>query len=384
VAADWLAIHTANCWGHDKKPFDFRIKWVWDNADLFKAIAKDPLGYSDWKKADSPWEFLAAAIEVGEFLDQGYGYVSRTPVGQDASNQGLQIYSLLLRDEESARNTNVIGSDTPQDLYATVAQGVMERLRVSDHKYAKGWLGFGINRATCKRQAMVLVYGSTKQSCKEYTIDWFQEMLTRRGVENPFEEVFRPCIYLSDLIWDSIGDVVTSARVGMDWLRDIARVCMQHEVKPMWTTPTGFLVQQRYEKQDSYEVKTSIGDTIRRHRLQFGRGEVSPRKNVNGICPNFVHSLDAALKNKTVNLCASLGVTQFANVHDSYATTAASSKLLAESLRKCTVEMFEENLLETFQREIQIQLPPDAVLPEIPPMGSLDIRCVLESDYYFA
>lgn len=294
--ANWLAVQAANTWGHDKKNFDYRIKWVWDNADLFKQIAKDPLGYTQWKDAEEPWEFLAAAIEVGEFLDHGFGYVSHVPVAQDASNQGLQIYSLLLRDEEAARHTNVLPSPEPQDLYKMVAARVIDRLKKSDHNYAPGWLKFGITRATTKRQTMVLVYGSTKQSCKDYTIEWFQEMLTRHGVENPFDEVFKPCIFLSDLIWDSIGEVVTSARIGMDWLRGVARVCMQNGVNPSWTAPSGFVIKQNYEKQANYEVKTSIGDKIRRHRMQYGTGEASPRKHVNGICPNYVHSLDAALK----------------------------------------------------------------------------------------
>ena len=382
--ANWLAVQAANTWGHDKKSFDFRVGWVWENEDLFKQIAKDPLGYTQWKDADEPWEFLAAAIELGEFLDHGWGYVSRVPVAQDASNQGLQIYSLLLRDEEAALSTNVLPSKEPQDLYAQVAEKVVQRLQKSDHVYADKWIKFGITRATTKRPAMVLVYGATKQSCKEYTIEWFQEMLMRRGVENPFEEVFKPCIWLSDIIWDSIGDVVTSAQVGMDWLRSVARVCMKHDVNPTWTAPSGFVVKQNYEKQASYEVKTSIGDKIRRHRMQHGRGEASPRKHINGICPNYVHSLDAALKVRVVNLAARAGMSQFAMVHDSYATTAKHSGMLATAIRQCTVEMFTPNLLELFRNEIQLQLPTYVALPELPAMGNLDIRKVLESDYYFA
>ena len=170
----------------------------------------------------------------------------------------------------------------------------------------------------------------------------------------------------------------------MDWLREVARICMKHKINPMWTTPSGFLVKQLYEKQASYEVKTSIGDKIRRHRLQYGRGEAAPRKNINGICPNFVHSLDASLKAWTVNLCASAGVTQFAMVHDSYGTTAKHSGTLATAVRQSTVKMFTPNLLELFKNELEIQLPVGVCLPDVPELGSLDITCVMESDYYFA
>ncbi len=382
--ANWLALQAANTWGHDKKPLDYRMKWVWENEDLFKSIAKDPLGYTQWKDADEPWEFLAVAMDIGNLLQQGYGYVSRTPVSQDASNQGLGIYAILLRDVETARNTNILPSDRPQDPYQMVADRVIARLKTDTHEYAKGWLKFGITRSTTKRQTMVIVYGSTRQSCKEYTIEWFQDMLIRPGVENPFPELFKPCIYLSDLIWESIGDVVSSARVCMDWLREVARICMRNGVTPMWSSPSGFLVKQLYEKQSSYEVKTSIGDKIRRHRLQHGRGEASPRKNINGICPNFVHALDAALKAYVVNLCAGAGVSQFAMVHDAYATTAKHSGTLATATRQCTVQMFTPNLLEQFRREIELLLPVGVELPDHPPLGNLDLNEVMKSDYYFS
>jgi DNA-directed RNA polymerase len=209
-------------------------------------------------------------------------------------------------------------------------------------------------------------------------------MLMRPGVENPFPEVFKPCIYLSDLIWEAIGEVVASARVCMDWLREIARICMRHDVTPMWSSPSGFLVKQLYEKQSSYEVKTSIGDKIRRHRLQHGRGEASPRKHINGMCPNFVHALDAALKALVVNLSASAGVSQFAMVHDAYATTAKHSGTLATATRQCTVQMFTPNLLEQFRKEIEMLLPVGVELPDHPPLGNLDINEVMNSDYYFS
>ena len=383
--ANWLAFHTANTWGLDKRPIHERLEWVYSNEEMFRKIHQDPLEYTQWSTADKPYQFLAAAMEMGEFFDQGYGFVSSLPIAQDASNQGLQIYAMLLRDPEAAYYTNVTPSDTPQDLYQIVADTVIEKLKLSDHPFAQKWVEFGITRKTTKRQTMVLPYGSTKQSCKDYTVEWFKEEVFRKRRDNPFgKEVFRPCIFLSDLIWDSIGDSVTSARMGMDWLRAVARICMDNNVTPMWSVPSGFLVKQLYEKQAKYEVKTSIGGKIRRHRLQRGRGENSARKNINGICPNFVHSLDASLMMRTVNLAAFNGVAQFSMVHDSYATTAAHSGILNTCLKTATVEHFKKNLLADFSKQISALLPIGIELPDIPHVGGLNIEDVLESQYYFA
>lgn len=383
--ADWLAFQCANTWGLDKKPIYDRLNWVYSNEDLFRGILKDPLGCNEWAKADKPWQFLAASLEMGQFFEEGFGFISKIPVAQDASNQGLQIYSMLLRDPEGAHYTNVTPSEIPQDLYQIVADKVIQKLLESDNPYASLWVAFGVTRKTTKRQTMVLPYGSTKQSCKDYTIDWFRDQVFRFRRDNPFgTEVFKPCIFLSDIIWESIGESVKSARMGMDWLRKVARICMDNGVSPMWSVPSGFLVKQLYEKQASYEVKTSIGDTIRRHRLQRGRGEASARKNINGICPNYVHSLDACLMMMTVNLGYLNGVDQFSMVHDSYATTAADAGVLSTCLRTATVQLFSQDLLSDFSKQISALLPIGVTLPDIPYVGGLDIEDVLDSQYYFA
>lgn len=384
--ANYLGVHLANCWGLDKKTIEERLDWVWSNEDLFKAIHQDPLGAtSEWSKADEPWGFLGTAMDMGEFLQVGYGHVSKIPVAQDASNQGHQIYAMLLRDPVGAKYTNVLPSDRPYDLYQQVADLVVEKLKVSDDPRAATWLAFGIDRKTVKRQVMVSVYGGTQQSCKEYTAEWYFELVRDGKKPKVFEDhPFKACIFLSNLIYESIGEAVQSAQAGMDWLRDVAGICMEHEVIPMWSTPTGYLVKQLYEKQASMEVKTSIGQKIRRHRLQFGKGELSPMRHKNAICPNLIHSFDAALMMKTVNLAVLNDLTQFSMIHDSYATTAAKSGMLASCLRQATVDMFSEDLMENFAQQITHLLPPGVTLPPIPYVGGLDINAVLDSQYYFA
>ena len=384
--ANYLGVHLANCWGLDKKTIEERLDWVWSNEDLFKAIHQDPLGAtSEWSKADEPWGFLAAAMDIGEFLQVGYGHVSKIPVAQDASNQGHQIYAMLLRDPVGAKYTNVLPSDRPYDLYQQVADLVVEKLKVSDDPRAATWLKFGIDRKTTKRPVLVAVYGGTQQSCKEYTAEWYFELVRDGKKPKVFEDhPFKACIFLSNLIYQSIGEAVQSAQAGMDWLRDVAGICMEHDVIPMWSTPTGYLVKQLYEKQASMEVKTSIGQKIRRHRLQFGKGELSPMRHKNAICPNLVHSFDAALMMKTVNLAVLNDLRQFSMIHDSYATTAAKSGMLASCLRRATVDMFSEDLMENFAQQITHLLPPGVTLPPIPYVGGLDINAVLDSQYYFA
>ena len=87
---------------------------------------------------------------------------------------------------------------------------------------------------------------------------------------------------------------------------------------------------------------------------------------------------------KTVNLAVLNDLRQFSMIHDSYATTAAKSGMLASCLRRATVDMFSEDLMENFAQQITHLLPPGVTLPPIPYVGGLDINAVLDSQYYFA
>ena len=216
-AVAWLVVHLANGWGMDKDSFNNRVAWVEENERMLTAIATDPYRNMEWTDADNPWMFLAAAFDWKNFKANGMGYESHLPVGQDATTQGLQIYALLLRDEIAGHSTNCLPREQPGDPYCDVSDETIELLKASDHEYANKWLEFGIDRKTSKRQTMTIPYGSTFYSCKNYTSEWFYDMV-KKGKENPFgEETYRPCTFLADLVWQSIGKVVGSARVGMDW-----------------------------------------------------------------------------------------------------------------------------------------------------------------------
>lgn len=385
--AAWLAIHVANTFGNDKLSFADRIKWVSDNDEMIRAIGQHPMDVKTWRSADKPLQFLAACMEWSKFRQVGYGYESRLPVSMDATTQGLQIYSLLLRDPVGGMATNCLPRDTPNDIYGQVADVVKRKLAESTDPYAAKWLAFGIDRKTTKRQTMTLPYGSTFYSCRSYTTEWFYEQIKKNGKQNPFhDETYKPCAFLATVIWESIGEVVKSARVCMEWLQQVADICMDNKVAPLWWTPNGFLIDMRYERTDAINVKTAIGRKIRQHQLRVANGKLDQRKTKNAIAPNFVHGLDGlgGLLGITVNTAIANGVTSIRPTHDEIAVLAADAGMMSSCVRQATVNMFEGEILENFSSEISTLLPSSVSLPPVPPKGTLDIRDVLKSDYYFS
>jgi DNA-directed RNA polymerase len=151
-----------------------------------------------------------------------------------------------------------------------------------------------------------------------------------------------------------------------------------------WSTPSGFLVEQAYRKMEKVVVKTSIGKAIRQHVTVVDRPELSPKRNRNGISPNFVHSMDASLLMSVVLTLQNNGVDSVSCIHDSIGVCPADVGILSTAIRECAVDMFSEPILEQVHKEMISYLPAGTDLPEPPARGTMDITQLADADYFFA
>ena len=386
----WLAVHGANCYGQDKCSLLDRQQWVKDNEQWIVDCGNDPIANLQWNDADSPYQFLAFCNEWAQYKAQGEGYVSHIPVAVDGSCNGLQLYSLMLRDETAGRLVNLTVTDTPQDIYQVIADNVRERLRVdatNGKPYAQAWLNYNVKRSTTKRSIMTICYGSTRYSCTDFVREDLQKRADK-GEQHPFtQDELKPCVYLAGLIWDSIGDNLKSAREGMDFLQAIARVVCKDQLPIFWRNPVGFPVWQSYPEVRSMRVKAMLMGEVIKPRVNTELDTTDRRRMVNGVAANFVHSLDSACMMVTVNLALQKGITSFCNVHDSFGTTAADVQTLNETLRDAFVKVFTENdVLADFKDGISELVPEKQreKLPELPAKGNLDVEMLKQSEFFFA
>ena len=394
-AAVLFAAHGANMWGFDKCSMAARAAWAWEHLPQISKVAEDPLAYRWWEEADSPWEFLAWCLEFAQFALEGLTFVSRIPVAMDGSNNGLQIFSLLLRDRAGGTSTNCTASEVPQDIYQEVADEVTKGLHLAEinlsddtaqkKAWASQWLGLfngAVPRAAVKRSVMTLPYGSTKYSCQRYVLEWVDDEFG----ENPFgKNNYKASWFLVELIWKAIGKIVIAARAAMGWLQACAKLASKEDKPLIWTAPSGFPVRQAYRRQKWTTVETHIGDRVRWTKIltEDARGKVyDSKRQTNGISPNIVHSLDAAALVKTVNSCAYQGIFSFAMIHDSFGTLAADAPLMGQVLRNEYASMFSKDILgdlrDQFQNLVEAELPP------LPTYGDLDPKEVLGAKYFFA
>lgn len=371
----WWWIHGANTFGKDKLSYTERVEYAKSNVDDWCRVANDPLGNRDvWGNADKPWQFLAWCFEVRDFCNGTLH--SHLPVALDGSCNGLQHFSAMLRDQVGGSATNLIDADRPSDIYQTVADVVLRKLLLSDHALAKLWVQVGVNRKLVKKPVMTLPYGSTPHACIRSLLAYTDEHAV--GV---FEKPFAAAAWLTPIVWESIGEVVVAARAAMDWLREAGDIMAGEESPMMWHNAAGFPVWQWYNKHTVSRIKTMLMGQQVQLNIAKATDYADSNRMKSGTSPNFVHSCDAAHLVKTVCAASARGIANFAVIHDDYGTHACNTEEFSRIIREQFYDMYNEHdVLNDFKSNIERT---GVKLPELPSVGTLDIKEVLKSRYFF-
>lgn len=376
-AEKWFLCHGANRWGYDKVSLADRVKWVQERDRMIRDFAKDPINNTGWMEADKPLQFLAWAIEYDQWRASPENFLSHLPVGMDGTCNGLQNFSAMLRDEVGGKATNLLPSDKPQDIYnevATVAAFKLRQSAADEAGYRDKWLNHGINRSLVKRSVMTRPYGSTRFSCADFIVeDYFR---AGKAPEFSKDEYSKAATFLSHFVWDAIAEVVVKGNEAMDWLQKASSIIFKAGASEItWKTPSGFPVTQSYRKMKSKRIRTTLAGNAFL-RLGIETDDPDKAKHRNGIAPNFIHSYDAAHLQLTT-VAAALEGMDLAMIHDDYGTHASDAAKLARLIREQFVAMYEQNApLEELAERYELPSPPQP--------GSLDLRAVLASTYFFA
>lgn len=425
-ALKWFLVLGANLWGWDKKTFDVRQSNVLDGdfQDMCRDIAADPLTFTQWAKADEPYQFLAWCFEYSRYLDaldEGTqaAFETHLPVHQDGSCSGIQHYSAMLRDEVGAKAVNLKPSDAPQDIYGAVAQVVISKnalymdaeegttftsgsltLSGSDLcAMASAWDSVGITRGLTKKPVMTLPYGSTRLTCRDSVIDYIVDLEEKEAQMavaegraanrvHPFDDngdltPAKAYNYMTALIWPSISEVVKAPVVAMQMIRKLARFAAKRNEGLEYPLPTGFILKQKIMATEMLRVRTCLMGDIKMS-LQVETDIVDEAAMMGAAAPNFVHGHDASHLILTVCHLVDEGVTSIAVIHDSFGTHADNTAKLRHALKSEMVGMYSEgNALQKLLDEHENRWLVDTGI-EVPEQGNFDLNEIMDSDYCFA
>ena len=386
---DTFAVAGAGLFGEaDKEELPIRVQWVKDNAQKIIDCANKPLEHSWWASADKSYCFLAWCFEFREYAKTEYSdsFITTLPIQADCSNSGLQHYSAMMRDEFGGKATNLVPLNKPSDVYNIVANKVMDKLKHIDKPLAKLWLDYRVDRKICKKPVMCLPYSLTRYSCRQYLEDHIIKEKNERGKQHEFgDDLFKATQFLTPIVWLSINEVVVGARQIMNYLKTISRLVASENLPVTWTTPLGFPVQMMCYKKESKRVKTKMGDSIVKLSIASDTGVIDKRKTSQSVCPNFIHSLDAAVLQLAVVKAKEQGVDNFSMIHDSFGCTVSDNQIMAKAIRDSFCEIYKEDVLQKFANEMRQMLFSEKNLkkfPVSPPKGKLDLDLVRKSIFF--
>ncbi len=416
----WLRIHCANLFGKDKLSFSERVEWVDKHMAEIIMVGEDPIRKESVefvsKHTDDFWQTIAACVEIRNAVKSGnpIKFKSGLPVQQDGSCNGLQHYAALGRDTLGALAVNVMPSDKVEDVYTVVLEIVKDRV-MSDARKVEGLTMEELvkmcpssfealksqdaerNRAilaqiasrsegvlarkTVKQTVMTICYGVTQIGASDQVAKQLNELSVSKQLSASQMAVLSS--YLARLTLSSIDTVFCKAMEIKRWFDKVSMELNKHKIPINWISPSGVVCRQPYRKQSVTSIRTPLQKITLSNEANYDQAPVSAPKQRMGFPPNFIHSLDASHMMLTALECEKSGIT-FASVHDSYWTHAADVDTMNTHIRQEFYKMYDQPILEKLRYALVFSMGVDGdKIPPLPQQGDLDLKCVLNSPYFF-
>lgn len=445
----------------DKLTKEASQEWIQEASEWVVKCARYPFGEDSqqWMTADSPLLFLAAAMEWSDWLDYyakhgDYGFISRLSDPNDASCSGAQILSAMTRDEIGAMHTNLMNMDV-QDLYMAVASKVTENLLdvFESETLAQDWLGRSgiiaaisqvisgeghdilsdktqelildlhsngvhtddifleiykvmddverlrmsyIIRNLVKKPVMVKFYSGTRYG----NIEHVSEFITKEKWAGYFrcDSTGKAAVFMGNLIYDSINQVVKGAGQVMEWFVHVADVFGNSGKGIRHVTPAGYPISLKKYKTKSIK----LDEAFQGNKCQFSvhvldlkadeDGNMKPQIDVakfkSSIAPDIVHSFDSSLLMIVAERCKREGINNLWMIHDSLGAHCCYSTRFSRIIRESFVEMFSKDVLQDMYTNFCEQLGDDSFLLQSPEKfgikyGKYDLNEILKSEFAF-
>ena len=386
-----LKIEAANHYGIDKVALTKRLEWTEEMLDTLLDTARSPMVTVEfWSKADSPFQFLAACMELLAAYESTdpEAYESSYIVYFDGKCSGVQHWSALTRNEDTGSLVGLLPSeptDNPPDIYTQILLSLIEVLKGTDEEHIDYWLGLldqgYLDRSLVKPAAMTYVYGATLRSRTTGIMTW----LADKGLKN--DDSFEHAKCLSMILNGVLKDRLSALNVGMQWVTECVRELNKVTDRITWVSPVGYEVTMAYRKTNTERVSVkskALGIEVNQ-TATYLTDQLDKAKQAGSAPPNFIHSLDASHLVATVltytesNHDDELPLTV---IHDSFGCLPSSSEFLKGIIKATFVQLYTDfDSLNSFKDQLEERYGVELSPP--PAKGTLSIEGILNSAYAF-
>ena len=173
---------------------------------------------------------------------------------------------------------------------------------------------------------------------------------------------------------DAMNTIVPGPMSVMKWIEDEVAKAFKRGVEHLqWTTPSGFIVNQRIQKKKIENLQLQLLGNVRMSVASEDPNKPDKTRHKAATAPNLIHSLDATLLHiSALRFCAPIAL-----IHDSVLCRATDMTTLSSIVRETYMELFAKNdYLKDFADAIEAETEP-------PIIGDLEPSDVIDSTYFF-
>ena len=357
-ALEWIKIHAVNCWGEDKLPLADRVKFFDDNKDKWMEWADMPLELTEWRSADDPYSFLAALLELKGYFGtpEGETYLSGLPIALDMTCSGLQILSMMSKDEKSAVLCNLLAGADRGDYYLFIADNIdLFNTHPFWHKVRDK------RRSVVKRSCMTYFYHCGAKTMGNHIWNDFRSEKGFEGLKREY------CDELGKEVYAKCRELMAGPTRLMDRFIEAGLEFHSKKQDLTYNTPDGFLVMQDYRRNQTTMFDAIFNKKRMGIRVVVQRDKTIDYHKVKSASPaNVTHSFDAFLLRSVINY----GYYNKMVIHDSFSSVPADAQSLYEDVRTVSIDAFGGDLLKECLGVEDIKY------------GNLDITQLADNEYY--
>lgn len=433
----WFALHGANMLDPKevkRASFEDRVQWVHNHSDDIIAAANDPLGAIEFlggdkdnlkKFSDSVWRALAFCEEWKRWRQEGSAFKSHLPITVDGTCNAIQHLAALTRCEDLGRKVNLRASEGKGDIYALVARRLQDA--VKEHQVnglppcpppkdpkkpteQQNWEHFQLllkklkidaptlfDRSFCKKPVMTRPYGMSDFGLRGAINEWFEDSDFASAYFGFNPKLRNSAVtYMVKILKQAFAAELPRAEAFMNWMRTVTGKVSELQRPIDWTTYLTLPIRHaRVVQEETKEIITNLDKVLKKktkpRAREFKRDTdvINKEGAQNAVIAHFVHAQDATHMMMTTLAAKAAGINSLRMVHDSFATHACDMDAFSAIIRQTFVELYtQEDAVERFyvnaKRELMAYGGEPSDIPDIPERGTLDVREVLESRYFFS
>lgn len=247
------------------------------------------------------------------------------------------------------------------------------------------WINSGLmDRDLTKTPVMTRAYSAKLYGIKDGVKDYIES----KDCAEKFDNMMKSANWMGTKIWDAMDESLVGPMLFMEWVSSCSGILAKNNLPTRWPNPIGMKCVQSPFMSKARRVQTKFKGQIIKYQIRENIDKIDKRKAESSSSPNVIHSCDASHLIATVLLCIAEGITDFAMVHDSFGCHPDDAQTLLNCTKKAWVEMYSKDWMGIWYKgwcdQLTIAGFDPSILPPPPPMGTLDVKDVLDSDFFFA